>query len=52
MTRSSVAKLPARLSFCVITLAAIAIYNFWLSENVEAHLIILGVLLAPVGGAR
>jgi len=49
MIRSSVAKLPTRLSFCVITLAAIAIYNFWLSENLEANLIILGVLLGMTG---
>ncbi len=49
MTRSTIAKLPARLSFCVISVIAIATYNFWLRENFEAHLIILGFLLALTG---
>ena len=49
MTRSVIAKLPSRLSFCAISLAAMVIYNFWLSQNVEAHLIILGLLLAITG---
>jgi Brp/Blh family beta-carotene 15,15'-monooxygenase len=49
MTRFTIAKLPARFSFCVISLISIAIYNFWLRENDEAHLIILVILLAVTG---
>jgi len=32
MTRSVIAKLPSRLSFCAISLAAMVIYNFWLAK--------------------
>ena len=49
MARSAIAKLPIRFGFSVISVITIAGYNVWLRENVEAQLIILGLLLAMTG---
>ena len=49
MARSALAKPPARLAFSVLSVIAIGGHNVWLRENVEAQLLILGLLLAMTG---
>lgn len=49
MARSALGKPPARLTFSVLSVIAIGGYNVWLRENVEAQLLILGLLLAMTG---
>ena len=49
MARISVARVPKRLAFSVISVIAIGGYYLWLRENFEAQLIILGLLLAITG---
>ena len=49
MARSALGKPPARLAFSVLSVIAIGGYNLWLRENVEAQLLILGLLLAMTG---
>ena len=50
MARSALAKPPARLAFSVLSVIAIGGHNVWLRENVEAQLLILGLLLAMTVG--
>ena len=49
MARSALAKPPARLAFSVLSVIAIGGYNVWLRGNIEAQLLILGLLLAMTG---
>ena len=49
MARSTLAKPPARLAFSVLSVIAIGGYNVWLRGNIEAQLLILGLLLAMTG---
>ena len=49
MARSALATPSARLAFSVLSVIAIGGYNVWLRENVEAQLLIFGLLLALTG---
>ena len=49
MARSALALPQARLTFSVLAVIAIGGYHVWLRENVEAQLLILGLLLAMTG---
>jgi len=49
VARSALVTPPARLAFSVLSVIAIGGYNVWLRENVEAQLLIFGLLLALTG---
>tara|TARA_B110000305_G_C19274016_1_gene555951 strand:+ start:59 stop:931 length:873 start_codon:yes stop_codon:yes gene_type:complete len=49
MSRDDLGMLPPRLCFSLISLIAIAGYNFWLKEGLEIQLIILIILIISTG---